>query len=182
MFNKKKFPKNPRPKLPLSVNQQRDLLKGDLDFPKALIRMILSTGMHPCVFERPDQYGITWNDKYYTWVRPKNNKAIQGNWSKAMQEPGILDILKTKMKRSREWYFMIVRDRGKEVGIKGLCPLQLRHAYFVNRARLGHNAFDISHGAGTGMDVIYKHYTIGMGESKSLSQEDRGFLEWLMET
>ena len=72
--------------------------------------------------------------------------------------------------------WQIIEGLGQKVGIKGLCPLQLRHTHFVNRARLGHNPFDIAHGAATDLQTVYTYYTIGMGESKSLSKEDRAFL------
>jgi hypothetical protein len=98
-----------------------------------------------------------------------------------MKEGELRKDLKRLKNKSVGYLWLLVKDFGEEQGVKGLCPLQLRHTHYVNRARLGHNAFDISHGSGTSLNTIHQYYTVGMGQSKGLSEDDREFLAWLME-
>jgi len=171
-------PKFTRTKFPLTVEQQRTLLKKTEGDANILLALLLSTGMHPDVLANKGCV-LEWTETYVAWKRPKTYKAIQFPWSKLMK-PRTVEIKPIKDK-SRQWYWQLVRDAGRKVGISGLCPLQCRHTYFVNRARLGHNAYDIAHSSGTDMETVYNHYTTGMSESKNLEPEDRAFLEQLME-
>lgn len=174
-------PKYSRAKLPLTVEAQRKLLGKAEGEVRALFLLMLSTGMHPKVLSQTKKYGLTWDNTYYAWKRTKTMKPVQGAWSKAMRDGNTLQDLWEMKGHSRQWYHRVLRELGKEAGVAGLCPLQLRHTFFVNRARLGHNAYDIAHGAATGMEVIYNYYTIGMGEAKALKPEDREWLQWLIE-
>jgi len=174
-------PQNARTMLPMSVEVQKHLIDKSEGETKALLELILSTGMHPKVLAEPKRYGLTWNDKYVSWRRTKTMKEISLPWSKAMREPGILEALFKLKGKTRVWYWMMIKELGRENGVTTLCPLQLRHNYFINRARLGHNAFDMAHGSATSLDIVYRHYTVGMNESKSLSDDDKHWLQWLME-
>jgi integrase len=173
-------PKTSREKFPLKVEVQRRLIEKAEGREKALLILMLSTGMHPRVLSQV-KYKLVWTEDYHSWNRPKTNNKIMGNWSKAMREGDNLGHLNKLRGKTPQRLWQIIDELGERCKVTGLCPLQLRHTYFVNRARLGHNAFDIAHGAATDLRTVYSFYTIGMGESKKLSQEDREFLEWLME-
>lgn len=173
-------PKTSREKFPLSVEIQRKLIDKAEGKTKALLVLMLSTGMHPRVLSK-SKFKLTWNQDYYSWNRPKTMNKVRGNWSKAMRDGDLYAELNKLRNRTPQRLWQIIDDLGDSIKVTGLCPLQLRHTYFVNRARLGHNAFDIAHGAATDLKTVYSFYTIGMGESKKLSQDDREFLEWLME-
>jgi hypothetical protein len=174
-------PKNKRTKLPLTVADQRNLVDKAEGAMKALLFLFLSTGMHPKVLSEPKRYGLTWDQNFVSWSRTKNLKTCTFGWSKAMKTPGMLDELWALKGKTRQWYFILMKNLGKANGVPSLCPLQLRHNYFINRGRIGHNVMDISHSSGTGLDVIYNHYTVGMNDGKSLTDEDKKWLQWLME-
>lgn len=173
-------PKTSREKLPLSVESQKKMIGKAEGKEKTLVILMLSTGMHPRVLSQKS-YNLTWDKDYYSWNRPKTLKKLRGSWSKAMKEGDNLGHLNKLRGRTPQRLWQIIDELGGKCGLTGVCPLQCRHTHFVNRARLGHNAFDIAHGASTDLNTIYDYYTIGMGESKKLSDEDRRFLEWLME-
>ncbi len=176
-------PKNPRKKYPLTVEQQRKLIDKAEGKVKAILVFFISTGAHPSVLSRKE-YSLDLDDEtYYSWNRPKTNAEVAQTYPKALQDKELRKALSSKRTRGKDptRYWQIIRKLGEEVGIKGLCPLQLRHTHFANRARLGHDVFSIAHGSGTSLNTIGKYYTIGLGESKKLSEEDRRFLEWLME-
>jgi len=173
-------PKKTNEKYPLSVEEQRRLIEKADPREKALILFVISTGAHPSVLT-DRQYKLDWNDKYYSWNRPKTHRKIRGAWSRAMREDSLFKELRKLRSKTPGYCWELINSIGKSIGIKGICPLQLRHTYFVNRARLGHNPFDISHGAGTSLQTVHDYYTIGMGESKAIPKQDRDYLSWLME-
>ena len=173
-------PKKTNEKYPLSVEEQRRLIEKADPREKALILFVISTGAHPSVLT-DRQYKLDWNDKYYSWNRPKTHRKIRGAWSRAMREDSLFKELRKLRSKTPGYCWELISSIGKSIGIKGICPLQLRHTYFVNRARLGHNPFDISHGAGTSLQTVHDYYTIGMGESKAIPKQDRDYLSWLME-
>ena len=173
-------PKRAREKFPLSIDEQRRLIEKAEPREKALIIFMISTGAHPVVLT-DRKYKLDWTEKYYSWNRPKSHRKIRGAWSRAMCEGDLLKELRKVRSKTPGYYWALISLIGLDIGIKGVCPLQLRHTYFVNRARLGHNPFDISHGAGTSLETVHDYYTIGMGESKAMPDEDREYLSWLME-
>lgn len=175
-------PKTSREKFPLTVEAQRKLLEAADPRERSLIILMISTGMHPRVLALKS-YNLMWSSDYYSWNRPKKRtqNKVQGAWSRAMREGDTLGHLSKLRGRTPQRLWQIVKAVGDRCRIKGVCPNQLRHTHFVNRARLGHNAFDIAHGAATDLKTVYSYYTIGMGESKTLTQEDREWLGWLME-
>lgn len=179
--NRKKYiPKyGARPKLPLSVDEQMRLVEASEGPTRTLLLLFLSTGMHPLCLAEPKRYGLAWDEDYVSWKRTKNFKQCTFRWSSAMKDE--LSSLHKLKGKTRQWYFMLVKDFGRANGVPSLCPLQLRHNYFINRARLGHNAFDIAHSSGTDLDIVYHHYTTGMNESSTLSPRNIDFLRWLME-
>lgn len=164
----------------LTVEQQRLLVEGK-GFPTALCRLLLSTGMHPSVLTQYDVCRLTFDSDQYSYQRPKTRRKIIGLWSRAMREPGMLEEIVRNVGCSRVWYYQVVARRIATKCMTRGSPLTLRHTYFVNRARLGHNVLDIAHSAGTSMDTIYRYYTVGMGDAKRLSEDDLEFLRWLME-
>ena len=178
-------PKNPRKKYPLTIEQQRKLIDRAEGKTKAILLFFLSTGAHPSVLTDEDkEYRLDLtDDNYYSWNRPKTHREVQGRYPKCLQDKELRKTLNSKHTKGKDptRYWQIIKKLGEDVGIKGVCPVQLRHTYFVNRGRLGHHIWDIAHGAATSVETISQYYTIGMGESKKLSKEDRGFLEWLME-
>ncbi len=172
-------PKRSNEKYPLSIDEQRRLIDNAVPRLRTLVVFMLSTGAHPSVLTDRG-YSLDWTKDYYSWNRPKTFKKVRGSWSRAMREQDLKELRKIRSKTGG-YYWELIKDLGDSVGLKGLCPLQLRHTHFVNRARLGHNPFDIAHGASTSLETVYDYYTLGMGESKRLSDDDRHFLEWLME-
>ena len=171
-------PKTSRKKLSLSVEKQRELISKAEGKRKLLLLLMLSTGMHPRVLSN-DKCNLTWDKSQYAYNRPKTKREVMGAWSVALKEEN-LDQLKA-LRRTRQSLWQMVKEEGEKVGISGLCPVQLRHTYFVNRARLKHDAFSIAESAGTDLHTVYKYYTIGISESKALSDSDIEFLAWLME-
>lgn len=141
---------------------------------------MLSTGMHPKVLSDP-AYGLTFNDNYYEWNRPKTHKVVKGAWSKAVKEGNVLNTLRKMQGCSRQWYWQLLKAAGERAGIKGLCCNQSRHTFFVNLARLEYNPYDIAFKSATDFKTAYGFYMTGMGEGKSLPKEDKKFLKWLME-
>lgn len=178
--------KTSRPKFPLTVDQEKKLVavakvKGS-GTAETLLLIMLSTGMHPKVLADP-KYSFTYTNEYYAWKRPKTNREIRGGWSKAMRELDDLDGRLKKLKGcSRQYYHQVLKLLGQEGGIKGFCPLQARHTNLVNRARLGHNPFDIAMSTSTDLQTIYQYYMIGAGESKALGEADKTWLQWLVES
>jgi len=172
--------KSGRTKFPLDVQAQRKLIKKAEGKEKTLLILMLSTGIHPKVLAHK-RYGLEWDKRYYRWLRVKTMNEVMGAWSKAMRENGVLSGLVKLRGLTPQRLWQIVEGLGQKVKIKGLCPLQLRHTSFVNRARLKHDVFSISQGAGTDLTTVANYYMIGLNESKSMSKEDRTFLRWLME-
>jgi len=170
-------PKSSRKKLSLSVEKQRELIGKAAGKRKLLIVLMLSTGMHPMVLGK--DCNLVWDESQYAFNRPKTKREIMGAWSRAMKEQNLSQL--RALRRTRQSLWQMVRDEGRKVGLPGLCPVQLRHTYFVNRARLRHDAFSIAESAGTDLHTVYKYYTVGISESKALPDQDREFLAWLME-
>jgi len=144
------YPIGSRTKFALTVEQQRKLIEQAEGKDRALLILMLSTGMHPKVLSRKD-YGFTWTPDYYSWKRPKTRRTVTGVWSRAVRQEKVTNWLVP-----RKLLYKDVSTYRKRLGalMPGLCPLQLRHTYFVNRARLGHNAFDIAHGAATSLRTV----------------------------
>jgi len=164
------------------------LLRGNLEgiegLGRATSRLMLSTGVHPVVLEQPEKHALQWDEFYYSYRRPKkkSNNLVQGVWSAAMREPGVLDTIGSKLGRSKRWYLHCVVEAGKDAQLSGILNLnQLRSTMFVNRARLGHHILDISHSTSTSMPVIAQNYTFGMADRKRLTQSELDWLSWLME-
>jgi len=174
-------PKSSREKLPLTVGIQQKLLDEADDRERALMILMLSTGMHPRVLSQKT-YNLIWDENYYSWNRPKTYNKLRGAWSKAMRQGQTLGIVNKLRGRTPQRLWQIIDGLGDRCNVSGLCPLQLRHTHFVNRARLGHNAFEIAHGAATDLKTVYSYYTIGMGEMKRLTDVEKEWLQWLMET
>ena len=174
-------PKTSRPKYPLSVENQRKLIEKADKPLKALIVFILSTGAHPSVLTDKKHNLDLSDDEHYSWNRPKTRKRVMFSWSKAMLKGSLYKELRRfkKKKPNACWYLLSVL--GGDLKIKGVCPLQLRHTHFANMARLGYDLFTIAGRSGTSIDTIQQFYALGMGEMKRLSEDDRKYLEWLME-
>lgn len=176
-------PKVKNPKYPLTVQEQRKLIDKAEGKERAILIFFLSTGAHPSVLSDVKfSLDLKKSDNYYSWARPKTNAEVGGSFSKAMTKQ-VRTILLSKKVYGRDptRFWQIIEKLGRDVGIEGVCPLQLRHTHFANRARLGHDIFSIVHGSGTSLNTIAKYYTFGLNESKKLSEDDRHFLEWLME-
>jgi len=180
MTQKGYVPKNPRPKLPLTVEEQRNLLMKANENEKALALLILSTGMHPKVLSDKG-YGLTFSDNYYEWNRPKTRKVVRGNWSRAVRESGVLTLIEKMRGCTRQWYWQMLKAAGSKIKLKGLCPNQLRHTFFVNLGRLERNPYDIKMKSATDFDTAYGYYMNGKDESGVLTSSDKEFLKWLME-
>ena len=180
MPRKEYRPKTTRKKLPLTIEEQRNLLMKASEKEKALLVLMLSTGMHPKVLS-DRSYGLTFNDNYYEWNRPKTYKVVRGGWSKAVKEGNIIATIKKMEGCGRQWYWELLKTAGLRIKLKGLCPNQLRHTYFVNLARLQYNPYDIAAKSATNFKTAYEFYMTGMGEGKGLSDTDKDFLKWLME-
>lgn len=174
-------PSGSREKSPLTVEQQRQLVAKAEGKTKALLILILSTGMHPKILSK-NAYKLEWGPNYYTFLRTKTFKRLHGSWSPAMKERhGILIEGVYRIKnRTPQRYWQLLKELGRECKISGLCPLQCRKTYFVNRARQGVNAYDIAQAAQTSMSTIYHHYMKGSTERKRLSEDDKEWLDWLM--
>jgi hypothetical protein len=99
-----------------------------------------------------------------------------------MKESGVVQVLAHATGRSPEYYAEVVSQVAQEEGIPGRTAfLRLRHTHIVNLARLGYDAFTISHRTGTSLSSIGRHYTVGMAEAKRLTDEERGYLTWLID-
>ena len=186
----------PRNLLPLSVPDQVALLTGletapddgELGQGRAISALILSTGMHPCVLADPTKYLFTQDKHYFSYKRAKNKKPIMGSWSHMLSDRGSDDeslaewVMGQKSRKSTRWYNHVIALAGESAGIIGrLGPLRLRHTHFVDLARLGYDPYTIAHRTGTHPDTIFSYYTIGMNESKRLTDHERTLLDWIME-
>lgn len=173
----------PRTKLYLTVAQQRGLVSTDPQGKGAMLsKLMLSTGMHPAVISRPGQYQLQFNIDYFSFKRPKSFAPVAGHWSRAMRNPRLLQQLSKSLGKSCRSYSEQLARHGVRCDLpQRLGALQLRHNYFKNRAILGVHPFDIAHGASTSLKTIMRHYTVGMGERSTVSEEDLLWLRWLME-
>jgi len=169
----------------LTVKQQQDMLSTvheGYEVPQLICTVILSTGMHPAVLSHPRRYSLTASEDYYSYKRPKTFRPVHGAWSETVRALEPVKALPPNLGRSVQMYGRYVSDLAHASGIAWwVGPRCLRHTYFVNRARLNHNPYDISHSSATSMDVIYSYYTVGMGESKRLPKEQISWLRKLME-
>lgn len=148
----------------------------------ALCRLGLSTGIHPAVWSRPHEYGLRLSSNYLDYSRPKTLKRVTIPWSTAMRESGVLTVLARATGRTPEYYAQLVSGLADERGVPGRTAfLRLRHTHIVNLARLGYDAFTISHRTGTSLSSIGRHYTVGMAEGKRLTEGERAYLTWLTE-
>jgi hypothetical protein len=119
---------------------------------------------------------------YLDYSRPKTLKRVTIPWSAALREPGVLPVLAKAVGRTPEYYAEVVSQRAREVGIADRTAfLRLRHTHIVNLARLGFEPYYISHRTGTSFSSIGRHYTVGMAEAKRLTEEEKGYLTWLIE-
>lgn len=168
--------------MPLTVADQRRIIDKATDREKALIILMLSTGVHPAVLSNP-KYDFSYDDNYYQWKRTKKtkNNIVRGVWSQRMRDKAILSALESLRGLTVRGYYFLVRSAGNRAKITPLGPLRLRHTHFVNGARLGHDAFSISATAATDLTTIQQYYTIGIQEMSSLSDSDRSWLKELME-
>ena len=148
----------------------------------ALCRLALSTGIHPAVWSRPHEYGLRVSSSYLDYHRPKTFKHVTIPWSTAMKESGVLTVLAHATSKTPEYYAQLVSGHAEAAGIPGRTAfLRLRHTHIVNLARLGYDAFTISHRTGTSLSSIGRHYTVGMAEGRRLTEQERGYLAWLIE-
>lgn len=169
----------------LSVPEQRQLLDGDLEsqtgLGRALMRLSLSTGIHPIMLSHPDRYAVHLGPKYYDWKRAKTSKRVEGLWSPAMLEDGVLQRIKDNLGASIQWYGDCAYAAERSAGLPYRRPFQIgRRTFFVNLARLDLHPLLISNSAGTGLGSIDRFYAVGWRERKQLSQPERDWLSWLM--
>jgi hypothetical protein len=169
----------------LSVPEQRRLLYGDLEgqdgLGRALMRLSLSTGIHPVLLSRPEDYSVVLGPDYYSWNRAKTSKKVEGVWSPAMLESGVLPLIRSNLGASIQWYGQCAYEAEKSAALPYRQPFQIgRRTYFVNLARMDLHPYLMSNSAGTSMDCIGRFYAVGWKERKRLSQEDLDWLTWLM--
>lgn len=167
--------------LPHTVDAQKKLVESATGPARSLVVLFLSTGMHPAVLATPSAFSCAWDANFVAWKRPKTLKPITMAWSAAMREGDALEDITHLKGLTRQYLHGLVSVAGNEAGIKDANPRALRHDYFCNRARLGHNPFDISHSSGTDLDTVYRFYTVGMNDAQKLSRADQDWLHWLME-
>lgn len=167
--------------LPHTVDAQRKLVESTTGPARSLVVMFLSTGMHPAVLADPSAFSCAWDADFISWKRPKTLKPITLAWSAAMREGDALEDITRLKGLTRQYLHGLVSSAGDEAGIKDANPRALRHDYFCNRARLGHNPFDIAHSSGTDLDTVYRFYTLGMNDGQKLQPEGAAWLKWLME-
>lgn len=167
--------------LPHTVEAQRKLVESTTGRSRSLVVLFLSTGMHPAVLATPAAFSCAWDRDYVTWKRPKTLRPVTMAWSRAMKEGTALEDITALKGTTRQYLHSLVFTAGEEVHIRDANPRALRHDYFVNRARLGHNPFDIAHSSGTDLQTIYSFYTIGMNDGRRLADSELTWLKYLME-
>lgn len=168
-------------KLPLSVPAQQKLVEAAEGRERAMVLAFISTGMHPSVLAEPREHGLAWNADTIGWKRPKTDTQVLMLLSRAMRESPVLTDLGRAKGLTRQRIHQLLTDLGDQVGIHGTNPLALRHVHFCNRARLGHNAFDIANTAGTDLRTVYRFYTVGLQDGQKLEGASMDWLKWLME-
>lgn len=168
-----------------TVAEQRLLLNGDLEgqdgLGRCLMRLSLSTGIHPIVWSRPQDYQVTITPEYYGWSRAKNKKPILNAWSPAMLDDGVRHRVYMVQGKSPQWLGQCAYEAEKAAGLPYREPFRIgRRTFFVNLARLGLDPWTISQSSGTSLDTIGRFYMLGAKERKRLGQVDLDWLEWLM--
>ncbi len=149
---------------------------------QALVMCILSTGMHPSVLSRPDDFALDITPDYYSYMRPKTLKPVSHPWSRLMASTDGWLTIKDLLGSHRSWYHAECARIGSEAGIPfKVGPNMLRHEMFSNLARIGYDPFTISHRAGTSLDTIGRYYTVGMADAKRLTPTELAFLQELMD-
>lgn len=170
----------------MTVLQQRSMIQdydpSDPDFGEALVMFFLSTGTHPCVLESPDVYGLTITPDFYSYVRPKNRTPVSFTWSKLMTRTRAWVQIADHLGLSIQWYAQETARIGRLCKIPDrVAPNRLRHDMFTNLARIGLDPFSIMHRAGTSLHSIGRFYTVGMADSKRLTDDERNWLKELMD-
>jgi integrase len=165
--------------LPIDLKEQRRVAERATGKPLVAYLLFVSTGMHPAPLLHPERFRLHWNDKAATWCRPKSRRRVMVHWSRAMK-PHVRTLRDMKGKATMTvWSW--VHKAGLAAGIPDLSALRLRHTHFVNRARLGHDAYAIANSTGTSMRTVHRFYTMGHTDGRRLGPEDLKFLRWLME-
>jgi hypothetical protein len=168
-----------------SVLEQKRLIDGDLDgqsgLGRALMRLSLSTGIHPIMLSDPERYAVHLGPKYYNWKRAKTSKRVEGVWSPAMLESEVLARIEANLGASVQWYGECAYAAERSAGLPYREPFRIgRRTFFVNLARLDFHPLLISNSAGTGLSSIDRFYAVGWRERKQLTQEEKTWLSWLM--
>ena len=167
---------------PLTIRQQERLISRTVgEKEKAALVLFLSTGIHPKCIAFPDEYKLSIGEYSMSWKRTK--KKTEGtctlSLSSAFRESRHT-IEKKLMGKSKVWLWTLVSRAGKRIEMT-LNARLCRHTALCNFVRLNKDIFYIRSATGTTLDTISGIYTIGIEDKKRMTQEERQWLEWLME-
>lgn len=133
-------------KYPLTSKQFDKILEVATRTSEEARRVILFlryTGMHVSVLAHPQHYNLRVEEGEIVWNRPKKNgKTAHTAIPKSQNldydvEEFIEDLHRRKRKRTRKYFYELVRKLGERAGISGLSPMSLRHTVGVEMLNMG---------------------------------------------
>ena len=167
----------------LSVEECMKIYNAPESPVKSLALLILTTGIHASCITEWKKYNLHYDKTGITWERTKRqmrrHSVIHQHWRAPMREKNRYKTLGYWKRKTRYWLHDALKQWGEEIGVKGLCPLLLRRAYFINHGRLNTSPMDLEHESRTRWHTIIDFYTYGKREQKSISQKELDFLKWL---
>lgn len=143
------------------LNKMRGACKNKKE--RAVLMILALTGMHVSSLMKLTAKNLIQKGRSYDleWVRPKTAKTLSMNLSINVPDEdfeAIKEFLESK-KKSRQWYWKMVRDIGKRADYDGISPMTFRHTRCIQMIRDDYPLLTIPHLMGCTMDVVEKNYS-----------------------
>jgi integrase len=116
---------------------------------RKVVLFLRFTGMHVSVLAEPDKYNLRIEDDEIKWDRPKKTGKIAFTSipiSKNLDfdiEEYIQDLRMRKRKKSRQYFYDLVKTLGEKAGLSNVSPMSFRHTIGVDMLNRGFDRYDV---------------------------------------
>lgn len=146
----------------VSVEKQEALLDKALETSQLahdVILILMRTGMHINNLRNLVGKNVE-HGEVLVWDRAKTRERIEITMDKDLQAAvsRFLQLPLKQRRRSRQFYYLLVRDVGKEAGLLDISPSTLRHTYIINEMRMGRTPAEMKALMGVSDKVLWRHY------------------------
>jgi len=149
------------------------------DEERGLITVLDLTGMHVSVVSGLDYIAVSektkkkhhifqapldssnllkQGDRYIIrWKRPKTQKTLERYIPKDKVE--LITAFLNMKKKSRRWYFTMVKSIGERAGYEGISPMTFRHNQCIKALESGSSIWEVPHIMGCTLNVAARNYS-----------------------